>query len=380
MADRVEERHERILRLVREHGSMRVTELAEQLGTSKETMRRDVVALVDVGRLRRVHGKVCWPTATLNARDARLARRDAAGSQGPLLGMVVPVTGYFFHGVVRGARAAATAAGARLLIGVTEYRREQDAAQLRTMAKAGVDGLLFTPSWDVGGPSPEDLAQLAGLDVPTVVVERDIPVGSSAALLDRVCSDHANGAAQAVRHLAGLGHGRVALLSRRSHTEPQVRAGYRAAVRALGLPDDDLGAPGEPGVLGHFDSFEEEFTRLVALARSGEVRAALVHADADAVNVQNRLAVEGLRVPEDFALVGYDDELPAVSDVALTAVAPAKHALGEAAVTLLLRRLADPSVERTHLALVPELKVRDSCGSALVGRGGQATSVDRMTE
>lgn len=367
MTERVEERHERILRLVRERGSMRVTELAEELGTSKETMRRDVVALVDIGRLRRVHGKVCWPTATLNARDARLARRDAAGAQGPLLGMVVPVTGYFYQGIVRGARAAAVAAGARLLVGVTEYRREQDETQLRTMAKAGVDGLLFTPSWDVGGPSPEDLAQLAGLDVPSVVVEREIPVGTPAALLDRVGSDHANGAAQAVRHLGGLGHRRVALLARRSHTAPQIRAGYRAAVAALGLPEDDLGGAAQVGQPGLFPTFEDEFARLVALVRSGEVRAALVHTDTDAINVHNRLAAEGLRVPEDFALVSYDDEL-VVADVALTAVAPAKHAIGEAAVNLLLRRLAQPGVERSHLAIVPELKVRESCGSAGVGQ------------
>jgi DNA-binding LacI/PurR family transcriptional regulator len=365
MSERVEERHERILRLVREHGTLRVTELAEELGISKETARRDVLALVDVGRLRRVHGKVSWPTATLNARDARLARRDAAASgvRGPVLGMVVPVAGYFYQEVVRGARAAAAVAGARLLVGTTDYRREQDASQVRTLLRAGADGLLLTPSWDVAGPSAQDLAELADLPVPVVLLEREVPAGTPAAWLDRVCSDHANGAAMAVHHLARLGHRRIALLARSSHTKPHIRAGYRAAVEALGLPDDDLTETRPQSIVGHFDSFEQEMDRLIELARTGEVRAALVHTDTDAVNVQQLLLAEAIRVPDDFALVGYDDEVPALADVALTAVAPPKLAVGEAAANLLLRRLADPAAERSHLSLVPELRVRDSCGA-----------------
>lgn len=389
MTGRVEERHDRILRLVRERGTMRVIELAEELGTSQETMRRDLVALADVGRLRRIHGKVAWPTAALSARDARLARHEAAGDQ-PVIGMIVPASGYVDHDVIRGARAAAAKAGARLLVGVTDNSPAQDEVQLRAMAKAGADGLLLTPTWGNGGPSPQELARLADLEVPAVILERQIPPGTPAAWLDRVSSDHANGAARAVRHLAGLGHRRVALLARRTHSEPQIRVGYRAAVDALGLPRDEVDQPGTTtpddittdittdvisditsdmiggrtgGRTGEAVAFEDRLDLLVAMAHQGEVRAALVHTDNDAVNLLYRLIAEGVRVPEDFALISYGNDLLPVTDVPLTAVAPAKHALGEAALTLLLRRLADPMAERQHVAFVPQLIVRGSCGA-----------------
>lgn len=354
MRESVERRHERILRLVRERESIRVVELAAELGISVETARRDVAALADVGRLRRQHGSVAWPTLPLNARDARLVRQAPRPAPSRLvLGLVVPVSGYFFQQVIQGARAAANAAGVRLLVGITDYRRARDTAQIQAMLDAGVDGLLLTPSWDMAGPDDADLAELASLRRPVVLVERQIPMGARGAELDRVASDHAEGTAVAVRQLAGLGHKRIALLAKETHTRPHIRRGYHAAVQALGLPDDDLE-----------QADEREVTRLLDLAATtttdGAVRAAIVHTDVDALNLLQRLTARGLRVPDDFALISYDDEIADLADVPLTAVAPAKRAVGETAVRLLLRRLADPAAEHSHIDIVPELKQRES--------------------
>ncbi|GAB3399221.1 LacI family DNA-binding transcriptional regulator [Flindersiella endophytica] len=350
MRESVEQRHERILRLVRERESVRVVELAAELGISVETARRDVTALADVGRLRRQHGSVAWPTLPLNARDARLARQAPRPAPSSLvLGLVVPVSGYFFQQLIQGARAAANAAGVRLLVGITDYSRARDTTQIQTMIEAGADGLLLTPSWDLAGPDDTDLVELAGLRRPVVLVERHIPVGARAAELDRVASDHAEGTALAVRHLAGLGHERIALLAKPTHTQPHIRRGYHAATHALALPDDDLSPPDDTQV-----------GRLLELASAGDVRAAIVHTDVDAINLLQRLTARGLRVPDDFALISYDDEIAELADVPLTAIAPAKRSVGETAVHLLLRRLADPGAQHSHIDLVPELKHRAS--------------------
>lgn len=58
----VDQRHERVLELVRERGSLRVAELAEELGMSAVTLRRDVEALAAQGLVERLHGAVVWPT------------------------------------------------------------------------------------------------------------------------------------------------------------------------------------------------------------------------------------------------------------------------------------------------------------------------------
>ncbi|UUN30764.1 substrate-binding domain-containing protein [Streptomyces sp. FIT100] len=363
MRESVEDRHTRILRLVRERESVRVTELAAALGISVETARRDVTALADVGRVRRLHGSVAWPTAPLNARDARLARQAPTPSpSGPVLGMVVPTANYFYRSVIRGAREAATAAGARLLVGTTDYHPDQYATRIRSMVAAGADGLLLTPCWAIDGPTERDAAQLAEGRVPTVLVERQIPLGLPGADLDRVASDHAGGAALAVHHLAGLGHQRIALLSRSTHTWPHIRRGYHAAVDALGLSDDDITLT-EPHI-GYFDAFERLADLLLELLWSEGVRAAIVHTDIDATNLLQRLLAQAIHIPRDFALVCYNDELAGLTDTPLTAVSPANHAVGETAVKLLLRRLEDPEVQRSTIEWLPKLVIRQSCGAS----------------
>ncbi|MFI1396014.1 substrate-binding domain-containing protein [Streptomyces sp. NPDC020681] len=363
MRESVDERHKRVLRLVRERESVRVVDLAVELGISVETARRDVAALADVGRVRRLHGSVVWPTAELSARDVRLARQaPPAPPSGLTLGMVVPAADYFYPSVIRGARAAAAAAGVRLRVGITDYRRERDPAQIKTLIEAGVDGLLLTPNWSIDGPSEADLQELGELRVPVVLMERQIPMGASGAGLDRVSSDHAEGAAAGVRHLAGIGHGRIALMSRTTHSRPRIRRGYRAAMSSLGLPDDDLSALNSAPT-GYYDTFESDTDRLLDLIESDGVRAAIVHTDTDAINLLQRLLIRGYRVPEDFAIVCYDDELAELADVPLTSIAPAKRAIGESAAKLLLRRLENPAVQSTHIELLPQLHVRESCGA-----------------
>ncbi|MFF0793531.1 substrate-binding domain-containing protein [Streptomyces spiralis] len=76
-----------------------------------------------------------------------------------------------------------------------------------------------------------------------------------------------------------------------------------------------------------------------------------------------RCCARGLSVPEDLALISYDDVFAAPGAPPLTAVAPPKRAVGAAAVDLLLRRLrSGPALPVHRLELLPELKVRASCG------------------
>lgn len=367
MGGKIENRHQRILQIVREHGTIRVTELAEQLGVSQVTLRRDVAALESVGQLRRVQGSVSWPTAPLSARDARLARAPrVTAPRGLTIGMVVPTGDRYYRSVLQGAREAALATGARLRIAITEYAPERDLPLVDRLLGTGVDGLLLTPCWSADGPTLAECAPFAELPVPVVLVERRIPLGLPGAHLDRICSDHAAGAALGVEHLAGLGHERIALLARQSHTMPQLLRGYRAATTALGLPELSF-TPPTSAVFGMDppDGMEAHTSRLIGEAERGEIDAAIVHTDSDAINVIGRLQALGLRVPQDVALVSYDDELSEVSDIELSALAPAKRALGRGAVNLLLRRLADPNARVTRTELEPELVVRDSCGAAL---------------
>ncbi|POX52140.1 hypothetical protein C3489_18290 [Streptomyces sp. Ru71] len=95
---------------------------------------------------------------------------------------------------------------------------------------------------------------------------------------------------------------------------------------------------------------------------AGRIDAALVHNDHDAIVLLQRLRARGVRVPDDCALVAYDDEVAALADVPLSAVAPPKRAVGVAAVDLIARRLAEPGRARHRVTILPELRVRGSSG------------------
>ncbi|MFI2317577.1 LacI family transcriptional regulator [Streptomyces sp. CB00072] len=373
----VDQRHERVLELVRERGSLRVAELAEELGMSAVTLRRDVEALAAQGLVERLHGAVVWPTG-----QSRPAPAAAPPAEGLVVGMVVPTTEYYYADVVRGARQTVEAAGARLTIGLSRYLPDEDAAQARRLLSTGADGLLLTPSWQRGCPERGEGLWTAEQEVPVVLVERSAPLGHPAAGLDRVRSDHAHGAAEAVAHLAGLGHRAIALAVQDSPTAPRLRVGYRAAVEALGLTPVSAAPLDDAPSRSEAKRFERTLEYLCEAVASGNVTAAIVHSDADAIVLIPRLQARGVRVPEDLAVIAYDDEVAGLADLPLTAVAPDKHAVGAAAARLLLDRLgvAEPggavagavtgagetgrgSAARRHLDILPTLRIRVSCGA-----------------
>ena len=353
----VDQRHERVLELVRERGSLRVAELATELGVSVVTLRRDVEALAARGRVQRLHGAVVWP-----GEPAAQAQERPESAEGAVIGMIVPTTNYIFADIVRGARETVAAAGGRLVLGVTGYVDAEDAVQAGHLVAGGVEGLLVAPSWFGGVPVDGQEKWLLDHDVPAVLVERSAPPGNPAAALDRVRTDRAHGAAVAVGHFAGLGHRKVTAVLQEGTHATQISAGYGAAVQALGLEGD----PGAPTVREHGD-YEAGVDYLVEAVKKRGVTAALVHSDEDAIVLVPRLQACGIRVPDDLALIAYDDEVAGLADVPLTAVAPPKRSVGELAAKLLLQRLAERRTgqrpgPRQHLDLLPELRIRSSCG------------------
>ncbi|MGI5481183.1 substrate-binding domain-containing protein [Streptomyces lavendofoliae] len=391
MRESAAERHDRLLSLVRERGTARVSDLAAQLGVSPVTARRDVEALAARGLLDRVHGQVSWPAGRGGGerRPAGGAAAAAPGS-GPVLGLLAPSATYYFAEVIRGAREAAARAGARLVLRISDYRPEDDRARVESLLAAGAQGLLVAPGRRAPGDRDRYGDWIAGLPVPAVLLERRATPGSALDRLDRVSSDHRHGVVLAVRHLAGLGHRAPLLVARAdSPTALAVRSGYAEALGALDLAEP---APVIDSVPSELDpeGFEDAVRALMSAVSSGAATAALVHNDVDAIRIVQRLAELGVRVPGDLALIAYDDEVAALADTPLTAVAPPKRQVGRLATELLVERLAraagvppegawgpdGPDGEeepRRHVTLLPRLRVRASCGAVGPEAAGRHT-------
>lgn len=356
-----EERREAILRMVERRGTITVKEAAAEMGVSAVTVRQDVRDLAARGLVVRVHGGAMSPAAAQQADVPGPAAPRSSDRRECTLGLMVPPGDYYYPEIIRGVQDAARTHGVRIVLAVSGETWADNQEQVRRLVAAGVDGLLLMPR---AGLEPVERTEewLAGLDVPVVLVDRR--AATQAGRLEQVASDHAHGANLAVRHLASLGHERIALAARaESPNTPLIRDGYLAACAKLGL------TPGPEYRIGPTDGTAptEWFEELVRAVEAGDVRAALVHNDLDAVTLVGLLQSRALRVPEDLAVVTYDDEVAELSDVPLTAVAPPKKAVGAWAVDLMRRRLADPAAPLAELLLRPELRVRESSGAHAVG-------------
>lgn len=360
----VDSRRKQLVTALERCGGRKVIDLAALLRVSRATVRRDLIDLERQGLVVRVRGGAL--PADTTAGDPRPSSVPPATrhAQTHVLGLIVPSATYYYPQVIDGVQAEAARRGARVVIGLSGYAHEHDAQRIDELHHSGASGLLIASPHGHGLAS-DTYARLAATGLPFALIERRPP--NPFLPCEFAVTDHRQGVYAAIRHLAELGHDRVALFTNGSPTAALLRQGHSAAVRHLGLtpgvPVVDSGRParGAAESAPHYDSFLDA-------CRDTGVRAALVHSDHDAIELLSRMASRGLRAPDDLALIAYDDEIAELADVPLTAVAPPKHAVGSQAAGLLLDRLehaahgtTPPPVRQVHLQ--PSLVIRASCGA-----------------
>jgi DNA-binding LacI/PurR family transcriptional regulator len=367
-----EQRRARILELIRARGMVLVTDLVADLEVSAMTVRRDLDALVVRGMVDRVHGGCVLRGASVRRpRPARVAvaglPRDLERPHGTTVevGIVVPSGHYYFPAVIAGAQQVFDARTVHLTLAVTGYQPDQDEAAVRRLVRSGVAGLLLAPNTGLEEDAVERLGWLFDLPVPAVLLERTLSSPDPEVALCSVRTNHELGCARAVRHLAGLDHSGVALVTQgSSQTKSRVINGWRMAIERAGLdrsrspiiitsPDANLNLwPTNAAI----ETVLDELCRVQATA-------VLVHSDQTALALAHHARRRGWRIPGDLSVVAYDDEIAAQADPPLTAVSPPKAWLGRAAAELLLRLMTDGPVGPVrHLVADPDLLVRASTG------------------
>lgn len=371
------QRRERIMDEVREHGSVTVSEMASRLSVSELTIRRDINALAQQGLVTRVHGGATLRSSIEPGLTPGLAGHDPTLTK-YTIGMVVPSLDYYWPPIVNGARAQATQLRARFLLRASTYDVRDNRKQVEALINTpGMHGLIVAPD-TAGDEGIEMLRWLDSLPIPVVLAERRVRSAAAAQRLESVVSDHAAGAAQAVRHLYAVGHRRIGLLTQATNpTSSYVRRGWRKAIESLGLPADaaDLDSSG-------FEGPDREAAVDEVLRRCAETgtTALLVLSDPPALLLEQHALDRGVRVPDDLAIVAYDDEVARFGDPAISAVRPPKQFVGREAVNLLIARLdAGPSRPAHRVRLNPELHVRESSQPAPVDAARNALGTATRT-
>ncbi|MFT4233899.1 MAG: LacI family DNA-binding transcriptional regulator [Microbacterium sp.] len=331
-----------------------VREVAKEAGVSVGTVSNVLnrPERVSEKTVERVHAAVAKLGYVRNdaARQLRAGRSKSIGL------VVLDVGNPFFTEVARGAEDRAADAGMVVLVGNSDESSARESTYLAQFREQRVSGVLISPtSEDLG-----EVQKLSDAGIPVILVDREpdgLAVGS-------VSVDDVEGGHLAAGHLLSLGRRRLAFLGGPS-TIRQVSdrlAGARKAVAEYdGATIEVIERPSLSVMEGR--AAGEELLERDAADRPDAIFCAN---DLLAVGVLQALVMTGeLRVPEDIALVGYDDiAFAAATVVSLTSVRqPARH-IGEAAVELLLEQLEDEPAEPRSVTFRPELVIRDSTGQA----------------
>jgi len=349
-------RRSHVLDALLRDGVVRVSQLMSELGVAPVTLRRDLAQMEREGLLVRVHGGAV-PASALDGERAVpvVAEPTTTGS----IAVLVPSLNYYWPGVMRGMETEAERHGMRVLLRGASYELQDERPVLeRLVLRDDVRGLIVAPNTET--PHAQDVIQwLADCGTPSVLVERDgllLPGGTP---VESVTTDHALGAKLAARHLASLGHRKVGLmLSRFSPTSRKIAAGWEAACSELGLTPTDHIEQMLPDRRSPEFSSAVDATLDMAL-RTG-ITGLLVHSDPEAMAFVDLALTRGISIPDDLSIIAYDDEVAQLFTPALTAVSPPRAAVGETAVELLLKRIADPSRPVHRVTLSPSLNVRGS--------------------
>lgn len=261
----------------------------------------------------------------------------------------------FFQEVLVGLRHGVGAAGYDLLLFATEATGAAGGHQsyLRRSRHHHLDGVVVM---GVSGEAPE-IQALAQSDLPCVAVDIDL----SGPRTGSVMSDNVAGAALAVDHLYGLDHRRIALLAGPADTRPGADRllGYRRQVERLGLTYRD-----EYVRQGDFYPASGEAESLALLELAEPPSAVFAASDLMAVGAMAAARACGLAVPDELALVGFDDiQMAALVQPPLTTIRQDKLALGQRAAEALIEMIEDPTAAPPRVTVPVELVVRASCGA-----------------
>lgn len=324
---------------------------------------RDVAALAGVS-IATVSNALHWPERVSAATVVKVkkaiaelgyvpntAARQLRAGRSNVIGMaVINITNPFFSGIVLGAEEAVAKSGYSVIVGNSFDSTQRESKYLELFEQQRLDGVLIAPVGD----------DLSGIDrfrrrgVPVVLVDRVDPsdVHLSVSLDDvrggMIATDHliAGGA----RHIAFVG-GPLQVTQMRDR-----RQGCRVAAEAAGVRLTEMITPPLSVRVGR--TIGEEIADRPATDRPDSIFAAN---DEAALGILQSLIHRGISVPDEVAIIGYDDiDFASAAIVPLSSVRQPAHDIGVAAGQLLLDVLADADAPVVSKRFEPELRRRQS--------------------
>jgi LacI family transcriptional regulator len=281
-----------------------------------------------------------------------------------LIGIVMSaLTNSFFVSVVAAIDRAGRRHGYSSILADNRDRVDDEAEAVNMLLSRRVDGIVLAPA---AGDKEAVLDKLAAEEVPTVLIDR-----FADDRFDQVGAENREATASLVQHLAALGHSRIGFVSgmKGLSTTSERVAGYR-----LGLEQAGLRFQHDLVCCGRSAAAPAERALISLLARRNPPTAIVSSNNYMTIGVLRALQRNGMRVPEDIAVVAYDDlDFGGVFQPRLTVIAQPVSEIASTAVNLLIKRINSKNkpknVQRIQIAAT--FIHRESCGCGLRGHDGR---------
>jgi len=328
-----------------------IKEIAKEAKVSSMTVSR---ALNNDPRVRAAtRHKIVKIAKKLNYRPNRIARA-LVSKRSNLISLIVPdIKNQFFAELARGIEDKAREYGFHVIFSSTDNKPENLKNYIRYMMEMGVDGFILA-SVRLREPIVEELVEQR---FPVVLVNRKLANEN----VNYVVLDNFNGAYLITEHLIKTGYRKIGIIMGSSElsTGRDRMEGYRKA-----LTDYDLPFVKKYVFQGSFarNTGYEGAKRLLALNNIPD--AIFSGSDYFALGVFDATDEVGIKIPEDIALVGFDDtEFSAHTRIGLTTVSQRKYEMGSMGVQILINYIEVEEKDYVNrIVLEPRLIIRESCG------------------
>ncbi|MBS1797113.1 MAG: LacI family DNA-binding transcriptional regulator [Acidobacteria bacterium] len=347
-----------------------MTALKKKQITLKDIAERSGVAMMTVSRVvngtgyvsEETHRRVMEVVDELNYRPngaARSLKRQRTETVGLVLG---DLSNPYSTVLANSVREHLAVRGYSLFICISEQSAQEDITAFNSLVDHNADGIIVATRSNTGGD--KRLEAIADSGVPVVVVGRDFRHKT----VDFVSADNLTGGFEATQHLIDLGHKRIAFLGGNYESRNSLKRlqGYLNALRLHGIEADKRLITGSRETSSRVPGYSTEKMGYEGMKRllSLPDRPTAVFARNDFTAVGAMLAIKeaGLTIPQDIAIVGFDDTPLALHTMpALTTVRQPVGLQGQLAAEMLLNRISAKKVlDRVERVLDCELIVRSS--------------------
>jgi LacI family transcriptional regulator len=300
-----------------------------------------------------IKGRVQVAMQELDYRPNELARSLRRG-QTNTIGLVLPDSSNpFFAEVGQAIETFAYESGFSVILGNTYGELDKEDHYITVLQNKQVDGIIFLAA----GDRTSSIRKLLEQHFPVVLVDRDL----ENIQIDAVMLNNQNGGYLVTKHLINLGHKRIGIITGPSNLTPSAQriTGYCEALQEAGVDCE-----GSLIVKGDFHPNSGYKAAIELLNLKNTPTAIFAFNDLMAMGVIRAASEKDLRVPDDLAIVGFDDiELASYTIPPLTTLAQPIKDFGRIAVELLTEQIEQTNTGPRRIMLSGKLVVRGTCGA-----------------